>query len=1338
MTPSGPVSGKPDSRSNLLHEMVGYLNLSSGTPDSQFQRNLNCLYAHWEQGQGDAEPWHRVGESLRSAIAEVRGTSAAFAEMQQAEGVVQAVWDHLLPAYRQFHRDLLQHLSDGELFRPFWLARAVEAVLQQGPPWNETSRLVESALRQLNDFIGHRPVAVLHNEQRMEPYAHEWVRPIPLYIAGAGVACGRFAEVIEAALPLLRNTDEDLLRAAMFDPDLLDELAVDPRAYDFNHPANRRVNYQFGQWDPHHIDLQGRYRRFVVTDVVLAAISERIAATPDVPHDELVFEGAAVLAGTMLMASGVSGWGPAAHDSSVSLSNLLPRIVEYRDAFYQRLLQRMTGPHAQRLRQEAEARQQPFAAARQHLNQQLARWRAAQQQQEYLAHIFASMGFPEASRRQVEGIAAVSARMKCALDGHLTSGSVALDRGQLAEACRHAQAAEELLHRGIECGALVDPWNILGFAGMFPLFPSPENSIRDHRVATLIRTMDRLFSLQARIMSEAAAVGDEPTQQQLQRRMRKLAQWWDQFATTEVSDVGGFSGSQACDSAIHVAQALGAWHRAGAAAGDLGFWRQHVAHFQSGKAYALVVDALLEQGDLRASMALMMNWLSQVDAVPLEQSDYSLPAAALRWMRAATAADAHLAERWPMVCKFFDYLEANAEDYWHVPQFAPQSEAGARSRGDGTAADDQTDELLPDELLPDDEAAEEESDNPFAAAYEQVVYHDSTRDGIDADMLEGRGATSDFELKGESRRVNQRLTFLATLAELYSMAAAMALRVGGDQREQLQAWFATAQRNRRELERLLAEVHRYPIPEPSGTHESLIEYDERQTTKEILLESIMGTSVAMSAAARSLLVALGDAAPAVELSAWEQHGTAVLQALVQRDAQRTRKCLAQFMEAARSQPLLYLPRVKGGDPRRIVATRTLQQLLGELLAGLPRLGLLRETCELVELARHMENEHPQGHGAVSEFDRLFTTAYRALVEAVVEAAGCGTPRRRTSRPAPGQASAPRRSRARREAELVEVLNLLTEKLLRSWLAHSSSLRLSVVETFLDERPWREVVQFVKDYGRDLFSPLFLNEGNLRAILHQGTENYLHALLRLPEEDCSLHLVAQLRSGLPIGPAARCLERIVQAVVENYAEYNDYNHTTTQSDRGDMLDCFLDFLRIKATYERMAWNIKPVILAHEVLVRRGCERAARRWLESMTEQTAAMADQHWQRYLRLVERYGMRLPTVADLLQERFVRPLHIDRARALIAAVIEEGQRGGECPTLHKLEREIEALGRQPTGVGLDVPNWLLDLEEEVAHALPDKPHSGLQSPGASLVAWEPLTLDDVLQQLEGWNADDA
>src|SRR5690606_14462326 len=143
-----------------------------------------------------------------------------------------------------------------------------EAVLLQGGPCDETERIVDGALTHLNDFLGHRPVAALES-QKIEPYRHEHVRPIPLDSRGVGVRYGPARAVLAATLTLLAETDRDLLRAANFDPDLLDEWAVDPRAYDFDHPANKRPNYHFGQWDPSHIDNQGRYRRFVVQQVTL-------------------------------------------------------------------------------------------------------------------------------------------------------------------------------------------------------------------------------------------------------------------------------------------------------------------------------------------------------------------------------------------------------------------------------------------------------------------------------------------------------------------------------------------------------------------------------------------------------------------------------------------------------------------------------------------------------------------------------------------------------------------------------------------------------------------------------------------------------------------------------------------------------------------------------------------------------------------------------------------------------------------------------------------------------------------------------------------------------------
>ena len=149
-------------------------------------------------------PWGNVAPGELQAV---RGTTDAFRQVEQAEAVLGLVFDAALPAYRDFHRDLLFHQTDEALFQPFFLGRMCEAVLQQGGPWDEADRIVPAALRQLNDYLGHRPVAVLRTEQKIQPYEHEWVRPIPLWIRGAGAAAGPYRELVETALAILDATD---------------------------------------------------------------------------------------------------------------------------------------------------------------------------------------------------------------------------------------------------------------------------------------------------------------------------------------------------------------------------------------------------------------------------------------------------------------------------------------------------------------------------------------------------------------------------------------------------------------------------------------------------------------------------------------------------------------------------------------------------------------------------------------------------------------------------------------------------------------------------------------------------------------------------------------------------------------------------------------------------------------------------------------------------------------------------------------------------------------------------------------------------------------------------
>ena len=498
---------------DALAKLLGYLNFSSGKSDPQIFAHLNQIYdevlAGRDMTKSKATPepvWKGVSRLLRDKLAELRQEGGAFAEAQQSQSVLDLVTDQAIPAYRQFHRDLLGHHADDFIFNSFMFGRICEVVLGQGPPWDESERITSSTIARLNDYIGYRPVPALET-RKLEPYANEWTRPIPVYIQHAGVATGPYRALIERAIHWLGSTNRDLLHEAHFDLEKMAELAIDPRAFDFEHPVNKRPNYHFGQWDPHAINHHGFYCRFVVQQVTLDALMARVEQEDSIPQEQRLDEAAAVLGGTILMASGISGEGPDAHDSTVNLAHLLPPIASYRDRYYFQLLDLFPSEHAGRLREEAIQLHQPFGGVRQHLNNYLSRTRATLIERVHLANMYARMGYPEAAKRQTGDVHVASSRMLCQIDCHLTAAKQNRQRGKLEVACDELQDATNLLHRAIACGAVVDPWNILGFDGNFSLFPALENTVRDHRVDELVHLIEGILTAHANVWEHRSGPG---------------------------------------------------------------------------------------------------------------------------------------------------------------------------------------------------------------------------------------------------------------------------------------------------------------------------------------------------------------------------------------------------------------------------------------------------------------------------------------------------------------------------------------------------------------------------------------------------------------------------------------------------------------------------------------------------------------------------------------------------------------------------------------------------------------------------------------------------------------
>ena len=464
---------KPEQVEAILDQVLGYLNFSSGNHDPKFFANLNVAFGSLDERDvtDDFEAvvpnYKRLRLLMSQRLDKLAESNPTFRDCRQARKVLEVTFENVLPGYRKFHRDLLFHQSDALLFNSFFVARVFETILQFDLQQESAANLSRMTIERINDFIGHRPVATLESRQ-IEPYEHEWIRPIPLFVREAGVAVGPYAEITEQAIRIIGETDPHILRAAHFDLERLFELAIDPRAFDFDHPINQRPNHHFGQWDGHLVDNSGYFHRFVIHQVTLDSLLERVNSvegendTDPRRRDEAMLEASAVLAGTMLMASGISGSGPGTYDSNTTLAHLLPVIAGYRDQFYDDLMKRIPEKHRDRLKEEAKSKHQPFGAVRQDLNSRLAQRRASQLVNCRLAAIFARMGYPDAAEDQSKVVPVAAARINCQIDCLLSTASDFIRSGEVDEAFQTIPKIMSRLKRGnplrCDCRSMEHPW----------------------------------------------------------------------------------------------------------------------------------------------------------------------------------------------------------------------------------------------------------------------------------------------------------------------------------------------------------------------------------------------------------------------------------------------------------------------------------------------------------------------------------------------------------------------------------------------------------------------------------------------------------------------------------------------------------------------------------------------------------------------------------------------------------------------------------------------------------------------------------------------------------------
>ncbi|MDD3468666.1 MAG: hypothetical protein PHE53_01640 [Thermoguttaceae bacterium] len=1353
--------------------------------------------------------WREFFRVLREELVVASQESSVFSDGTQASRVLDITEHHLLPGYRKFHEDLLFHQSDESLFQAFFVGRAMGYVLRllaesesDSIPW-----VIEKAIGKLNDFIGYRPIPVLHNQQKMQPWPHEYVGAVPLWIDGAGVSAGPYAEVIEQMVRILQQMSPELLDQAWFNPNHLSEIAFDPRAYDYQHPASHRPNNQFGMWDMTQLDLSGYYRRFVLQQVTLEMMLDRVDTEDGIPREEKIFETGAVLAGTMLMGGAISGHRPDTHDSSMTLATLLPKIATFRDFFYTTLLSRLGGSMGERLQAEAQKMRQPFAGVRFHLNRAITHFRAEQYQRVRLAEIFANMGAEEEAFKQTLKVPVASARTRAILGCRLAEMEHAIHAKKLEQAETLSIEITERLHRAIECGAMVDPWCILGFDGHFSLSPSIEDTIIDERVDMLIQLLRKIFRMDARLLQAAAVVGDNALENRVSLRMEQLADWWDQYASTEVSTVESFKGREAWESAVHVAKALAMWQQGGTAAGDLHFWKQHAIDFHTAKSHALVVDALLERNDMVAAMGLLIHWLGQSDTIPLADGDYVFYRQAILWMEQLWTKrdrnDPQSAEEcWNLARKMIAFLEANAGEQGEMPRFELQAgtPGGKRRRRrrpgadseragpptsseldspsfDSSSSSDFSDQAYGEEVRNDEDDAESEDENSlFDAAYEDVVYRDTTDDGVDSEMMEsGFGLVGDLELNNEVDRVSGRLSFLMTLSILRRIATSESFSAKVESAERtavLDDWVHQSRQCFADSESLMLSIANYQIPEASNTFDSLMEYDQRQVARESLVERVIAVRVEFSDAARLCNAASGGGKktePIVlsDMAKWlarvkvESHiqGVSIripttvkspisvsshqkllevamvelekifdglLHAALQGDRLQVANLWKDIRPILEMQPLLYTPLSRGGRVDQIDRSRNVQQMVQSLLMILPKLGLVGETIELLETVQVMESFRPDGGMAISEFGRHFDVACRELVF-------CCSATTMLEKPNAKDATEIKQADEESDLQLLELMENMMICLERLWQGHIEHVRLSVLETVQQPAQWRALVRFVERYGKDLFTQrFFMTFGNLRAILLQGVEHYLRELQNSESSEDHFMLLDALDVEIPTHRAAEYLTTVIEAILENYEEYRDYNATTTQSDHGEVLYVFLDFLRLKANYDRHAWNLQPLGILYRSLLDAGRIDAAAEWLAHYRKFCRPQAKRFRKKLDALVQQYGVRLQSIDDRISEGLIQPLEVSRLCAWVRPAMEE-LRASDNPlnakpsrkrskqvnpsipirkavknaqsALTRLLKETDRLTSTRIGTGMDDPSWITALDAEVSRVLVQMEH---------------------------------
>ncbi len=1273
--------------------ILGWMQLSEGKPSDKFRLSMAKAWSILKSEGTDPvwtrllwwldNEWNALPRTLNKTTGIFTGPPVASAAILGAGIFIEATLKN--------KGILLGHPDQDVVAGPFWIPHLLEYLVAILPPDEIPQSSIDTggmtladlpwlmpfiirALRDFHDFVGYRPVPVLEMTQKVRVRNGERHRPGILWWPRVGVAPLPQAPLVKRTIYWLEHAPADILEESGFSLEALTELSLDLREYDHSLPAAQRPNHLFGEWDPERIDNKGRYCRMVVRAMILRLLWDQVDNPgPGDPLDrnERLEEGAILLAGVILMSAGVLGQGPESVDPTKSLSLIIPRIANYRDAFYGQVLTMLPISHKNRLEAEARLLKQPLGRVRQALNRSISSLRATQLQNRLLARLFGRLGLGELAQERIASIPVPSIRLMVEFEG-LIQG-LADDSNPPIDHYRWLLRAFRVLKKGVSCGAFADPWNLIGFQGLYPLGPAREDAIPDERQDELRWMVSSLLTECSRAYATASALPDKKMRLRFKDLLGRVSEWWSHFPPMGVDDPDHPDAGSEFRSALRVAKALGIWRAKGEATADLSFWKKVLSTLETGEAVAEIFHVLLAHGDLQGALAILIYWIDGFDTHSIAEGRTELTTLITLWEAAweeqlpdeNSAKDR--AEHFKLYRRAIDWIDAN------LPE-------------------DAADNFIQDEIVENEgelgdiaeEKEWEENDEEEKEQWEEDDKNGGLDEGVPLSDFPAEGALFDLgyhlgQFDGWVWLLEQAVAKPYRMSLAHGSADAILSRAG-------------------QFRNLMVHIAKIEVPLPGTQVDSVLEFERCRALKFHSLESAGAILFRLEA----LLCLVGSPRPeagALELNDGfapflglkpvdSKKGPPLPPAPSKRKSSKKKSTessdshlgmVKEWTSRLIGRELLHRPIAAGGDWQDWISNRMSLWFVQRTLMSMAGVGDFSGIVRFLIKAHQAELTSTLPAPRVSDFHHYFEIAFvesfRAVFRVVTDSS-------------PGKV---------RSAGLFRGLMRLMERFRTIWLDQGRQTRLSVLDA-VDDRLMESLRGFIRHFGRELFPARLMGYGNIRGTLDQGVEQYLAKLVKDRDPLDRSKLLDELGSSISLEDAAGKLDLILRAVAESYDCFKDYKSTTTVSDYGENLHVLLDFLRIKAAFSREVWNRGPWYLLHREMLEAGLRSTLDDWIAEVMSEFRPIADKYLEKISELEQRHGIRLLTVRQEIEEGLWMPMENDSLHYHLqdlCEVKEEGNANEFKVGFDQFRKELAKWVDKPWGVGRDVPDWIRKLEEK-------------------------------------------